>query len=87
MYFKIVDALALHYKTTGDYVSGLPYCNLCCQILEYNNNKNSKEYYDALNRLFNCAYEAGDYPVMNTIAPELKSMIYEGRWEVDFWNL
>jgi CHAT domain-containing protein len=76
MYYKVVDALALKYGLISNYTEELPCRQICCSIFLYNNQKNTKEYYDAVMNLFICAYNAGEYALVQQYGPILESMIF-----------
>ena len=76
MYYKTITALANAYGIIGNNKSELSYNQLRCNILEYNNRKESKEYYEALKFLLFSAYRSGEFPVVIRIAPEFESMIF-----------
>lgn len=76
LYYEIVNILALKHFNNADYISGMTDYQIVCNILEHNNMIDSKEYYDALKSLINCAHNAGDYAFVMKTAPKLESMIF-----------
>lgn len=76
MYYKTIAALANKYGIIGDNKTEFMYNQLRCKVLEYNNQKASKEYYEALKFLLFSAYRSGEFSVVMHNAPELESMIF-----------
>ena len=76
LYYEIVNLLALKHFINVDYISGITYYQIACNVLEHNNMIDSKEYYDALKYLVHCAYNAGEYAFVIKSAPKMESMIF-----------
>lgn len=77
VYCYIVSHLALLCDITHDYVTGLPYHKLICEIKEYNGTNNSVEYYKAISDYFDCANEAGESQLVMDLANKLEPLIYK----------
>ena len=76
MYYEIVELLAVKHLINADYISGMSYFQIVCDVIEHNKMIDSKEYYDALKYLVYCAILAGEYAFVIETAPKLESMIF-----------
>lgn len=74
---NIVSNLALLYDITHDYVNGLSYHQLICEIKEYNGTDNTIDYYKAVLDYFDCANEAGESQLVMNLGNKVEPLIFK----------
>ena len=75
-YYEILSYLANNRYIANDYVQGKMYYQSCCDVLQHNGLTKTKDYYDSVFKLFQCASKIGEDYLVVSLAPEIEPLIF-----------